>query len=149
MKYFKRANVTKNSTGSLYWDHNIDKAYSYSWYVIYNGDVNGFKVINTYNYSSTTVKHISSMWDQVGYSSGVIPIEAPNGLQDLQGAIDLLESRNKELAHLMAKPRTHKAKNEERADNIRLNNLKIEFIKTSLMATNEVINSSTKGAERN
>lgn len=106
MKFYKKSNTYKNSTGSLTFDLTTGKGYSYDWYRIIErlGDI---YALNTYNYSPSTIKHISrirSILNELNLK--YVTLDAPNGL-------DRSESINNHYNHLIdmnnkkiAKPRT-------------------------------------------
>ena len=119
MKYFKRANIYKNSTGTNTFYVEKQCATSYGWWE-YVKRINGQLVFNNYTYSNSTTNHQSAMRSllrDLGYHSYLI-IEAPGGLQDLDSAIKYYESKIENLRAAMAKPRTRKAKNAERQSDI-------------------------------
>jgi endo-beta-N-acetylglucosaminidase D len=59
MKYFKQANIYKNSTGTNSVSLEKCEAYSYDWWQ-YLTKVNGLVIFNNYFYSPTTSKHQSN-----------------------------------------------------------------------------------------
>lgn len=121
MKYYKTLNITKNHNGSLKYDHNTNKAYSYDWYELAHVHED-YAVLNTYNYSTTTIQHYhkirSFIKDELGIHN-VIEVEAPKGLQSLDGVEQHYQLMIRELECLIAKKGTRKAKNIERAELIR------------------------------
>jgi hypothetical protein len=134
MKYFKRANVYKNTTGTNHFNPETFQAYSYDWWCCVKR-FGGLKVFNTYRYSKTTAKHQSkakhlliSLGENV---DSYIRIECPKGLQSIEGlnsGIELYRLRIKELEELINKKGTRKAKNEERKELINEYTLKIKII---------------------
>lgn len=112
MKYYPKLNLYKAS--NLSYNPETEEAYSYKWYCLARryGDL---MVVNRYNYSSTTIKHlykIRKLFDSLDIQ--YIEIEAPHGLKDLVmaekhylGKIDYLEKK-------IANPRSRKSTNEER-----------------------------------
>lgn len=121
MKYFKRANIYKNSSGSNTFNPETFRAYSYSWWR-YVEDFDGILVFNTYRISNTTAKHQSDMRSlliDLGYDLDKFWfIEAPRGLQDLNSAKEYYQLKIRRLETEIAKPRTHKTKNKERLGEI-------------------------------
>jgi hypothetical protein len=135
MKYFKRANVYKNSTDTNHFNPETFQAYSYDWWC-YVKSFGGLKVFNTYRYSNTTAKHqantrhllVAELGENV---DNYIRVECPKGLQSIEGlnsGIELYKSRIRELKELINKKGTHKAKNEERKELISEYKLKIKTI---------------------
>ena len=115
MKYFSRYNLYKAS--NLTFNPDTCRGYSYDWYRLV--DKIGDKVVlNTYSYSNTTIKHIHKTRKLLGELGIKIDlcIEAPEGLQDLNRAIECHTSHVRALEKAMVNGR--KAKNEERAKEI-------------------------------
>ena len=131
MKYMKRANIYKNHNGSNKFNPETFEAHSYDWWC-YVKDFSGVKVFNDYRYSNTTAKHqnnMRSLLEDLGERLDTYwMIEAPDGLQDLESAKQHYIRLIKNLESQIAKPRTHKAKNEERRALIRQHKTKIEMI---------------------
>ena len=131
MKHFKRANIYKNHNGSNRFDPVKFEAVSYDWW-IYVKDFNGIKVFNTYSYSPTTCKHQSNMrgllMDLNERLEVYWELEVPRGLQDLKSGVEYYKSKIETLQELISKPRTHKAKNEERRAIISQYETKIEML---------------------
>lgn len=132
MKHMKRANIYKNYNGTNQFDPETFLAVSYNWWIFVK-DFDGVKVFNTYSYSPTTCKHQSNMrgllqdlGERVDY---YWELECPGGLQDLQSGVDLYEIRIDCLKASIARPRTHKKKNEERKALISQYETKIEMLK--------------------
>lgn len=114
MKYMKRANIYKAS--NVTFSPETMRAYSYDWW-LFTDVIGGKLVFNWYTYSNTTAKHQRKVYallrDELGREPDV-GIEAPQGLQNLQSAIDLYNERINDLYAQIAKPGTRKLKNEER-----------------------------------
>lgn len=94
MKYFKRAGIYKAS--NLDFNPETGLGHSYDWYEI-TKVIKGQLVLNTFNYSATTIKHHNKLWKllkQLGLE--FITVEAPRGLQSL-------DSAQSEAASLIAK----------------------------------------------
>ena len=131
MKYFKRANIYKNHNGSNRFNPEKFEAVSYDWW-IYVKDFNGIKVFNTYNYSPTTNRHQSNMrglLEDLGERvQDFWQLECPRGLQDLQSGVEHYNGLIKGLKAEISKPRTHKAKNEERRAMISQYETKLEML---------------------
>lgn len=121
MKYFKRSNITKNYNGSLKFDHNNNKAYSYDWYELARVESREYAILNTYKYSNTTAKHVSKMRSFIINTlqiNNILEFEAPGGLQDLISLETHYLDKIKALEAQIAKKGTRKAKNEERCSMI-------------------------------
>lgn len=135
MKYFKRANITKNYNGSLKFDHNNNKAYSYDWYEIARIESAEYAILNTYRYSSTTCKHVHQMRsfiiNELGISN-IVEIEAPKGLQSIDSLIEHYNRLIKDLESQIAKKGTRKTKNIERQAEIRRLGLDLDVAKKLL-----------------
>jgi hypothetical protein len=131
MRYYKRSREYKNSTGTLIYDPLTGVATSYAWYVLttrcrnYPTQI----ILNTYRYSNTTAKHVSAMRELLN-ECGIKPIEieAPNGLQDKDAAIAHYNTLINILTYAINRPRSHKAKNAERAKQIDEYTAIIKFI---------------------
>ena len=103
--------------------------HSYGWWNMVQV-INGLVVFNWYSYSSSTSKHqrkVSNLLDDLGLKVD-LRIDARKGLQDLDTAISDYQYEITQLVHEINKPRTHKAKNEERAERIKKIQAKIEHI---------------------
>jgi len=135
MKYFKTLGVTKNYNGSLLYNHETKKAYSYEWYEIARVMSEEFAIVNTYTYSNTTAKHVGQISgfirNELGISN-IVKLQAPRGLQSLDSILDHYETLIKNLEAKIAKPRTHKAKNLERKNQIRQHQLAMDVAKNLL-----------------
>jgi hypothetical protein len=80
MKYYPRLKQYKAS--NVAYDIESEIATSYKWYVLAKR-IKGHMVVNTYNYSSTTIKHmykIFKLFRELGIE--YTTIEAPRGLQN-------------------------------------------------------------------
>jgi hypothetical protein len=85
MKYYSRLKVYKASNVQFSVESKI--ATSYGWWEFVK-PINGKLVFNSYNYSSTTIKHqrkISRVLSELGLQT--IRVDSPQGLQDLDSAI--------------------------------------------------------------
>lgn len=117
LKFYPRLNLYKYRT--LVLNPETSTATSYDWYQIYKR-INGVSCLNTYSYSVTTAKHVNILrghfrtWDREDF----FQFEAPHGLQDLNGAIDHYRRKIDALRQAMYKPRSHKAKNQDRLETI-------------------------------
>lgn len=103
MKYFKRLNQHKNSTGTCIIDYNQNVALSYNWFCIARR-VMGFWTVARTSYSVTTSCHESKVMKVLGYDR-IKTVSAPKGLFDLQGSIRANIDRINELADLEARGR--------------------------------------------
>lgn len=84
LKYYKRAGVYKNSTGSNKFNPETLEAHSYDWWK-YVAKIDGKVVFNNYSYSVTTSGHQSAMrslLSELGIKIDLF-IEAPQGLDKL------------------------------------------------------------------
>lgn len=133
MKHFKRANIYKNSTGTLTWDLNSLEGYSYNWYCIAK-QYGNYVVLNKCGYSPTTSRHVGklrSLFRQLGYGKlkplfgqlgyKVLEVSAPRGLQNLEFAIKYYQDEIKNLKEYNNRPRVHaktKLKNIVRIDEL-------------------------------
>lgn len=131
MKYYTRLGLYKNSTGTNVYFPSSRDAYSYGHWQ-YLKQIGNRLIFNDYSYSTTTCKHQRELQDILGYT-GYTTIQAPKGLGDLPAAVQHYEDMNEELAAAIAKPRSHKAKNKERSDEIARNLLTIELIKELIL----------------
>lgn len=128
MRYYKTLGVWKAS--NLQIDTNRMFAQSYGWWNLLD-TIDGVVVLNTYNYSVSTVRHrykTIALLDKLGLRWHV-EIEAPRGLQDLECAERHYISKIKALESLMNNPRTRAAKNLERAQEILSLKEKLNIIK--------------------
>lgn len=117
MKYYKRLNVYKAS--NVEFDPNICAAWSYGWWK-FVAVINGKVVFNDYNYSNTTLRHqykVRRLLHDLGIEIDLV-VEAPGGLQNLDSALKYEALRIQELEEQIAKPRSHRRKNEERRQEI-------------------------------
>lgn len=114
MKLLKRTNQLANSTKSLVLDLNTMEGRSYNWYVICKR-IGGVLVLNNYNYSISTVKHVHKLRHYFT-SQGVhfTTIEAPQGLQDVQSIKNHYQSKIASLEADIAKKGSKKATNASR-----------------------------------
>ena len=118
MYHRKRDNTTIWSNCTF--NHDTEEGYSYGWWQV-SGWFGDMLLFNNYSYSISTNKHQGKILEKIGYGrEDVLYVEAPGGLQ--QG-LEHVRSRHmdiiKGLEYLIAKPRTHKKKNEERREEIR------------------------------
>lgn len=93
------------------------EAYSYGWWSFLKV-INGKIVFNEYGYSNTTRKHQSKVrraLSELGIEIDLY-IEAPNGLQDLESAINFYTNKIESLETAMIKGKA--AKNAERKQSI-------------------------------
>ena len=129
MKYFSRANIYKNSTGSNKYNVEAREAYSYDWW-LYFKDYDGLMVFNNYYYSSSTRKHQSDLRGlliDLGYDLDKMWfLECPKGLQDPDSGIEHYQYLIHQLLFKINKKGTRKAKNLERKAEIELYKTKIE-----------------------
>ena len=127
MKFMVRSNMYKAS--NVEFNCGNWTATSYGWWEFVK-PIKDKLVFNSFNYSSTTMRHqskVSMLLDQLGIRID-LDIECPDGLQHLSSAVDFYLYKIKTLETAIAKPRTHKAKNKERAKQIELYHQKIAAI---------------------
>jgi len=85
MKYYQRLGIYKAS--NLTFNPNTFEGYSYAWYLI-TARIKGELVLNTYNYSPTTRKHVYKLRALLNeLELPYIEIESPGGLQKLESAM--------------------------------------------------------------
>lgn len=132
MKYFKRANEWRNSTGSNKLEVETMKAYSYNWWCYFQPiEGTDLYLFNNYYYSSSTSKHQSDLRRLLRSDFGlgyyddktVITISISDSLSgdsknDVTKYIKVLADEIKELKETIKKPRTQKKKNLERIETI-------------------------------
>ncbi len=104
MKYYKTLKCYKAS--NFYFSPETMHATSYRWYDLFKR-INGQTVLNSYNYSPSTCKHISKMRKLANDLNIKIDLEiqAPRGLQNLDSAISLYESEIQDAKEHLLKPR--------------------------------------------
>src|SRR5574338_865594 len=130
MRYYSRLKQYKNSSGTNVFNAVTQIATSYDWW-IYLKRINGRLVFNNYTYSNTTAKHQSKMRQllrQLGLEIDLF-IEAPNGLQDLNSAIQYYNYKIKKLDEAIDNPKSKNETNVERLKKIEHYMAKIETIK--------------------
>jgi hypothetical protein len=125
MKYIKRANQYRNSTGNniVQFDdkHALQYASSYSWYeyikvFVHPKTLKKITVLNRTSYSPTTVRHIHDAYKVLGVnrlsdSFDLILDDVPHSLSDLSRVIDSLKRQAARLEEEANQPRTHASKN--------------------------------------
>lgn len=124
MKRLKTKPIWKAS--NVWLDTSQMIAKSYDWWIFVKS-FNGRIVFNNYNYSNSTIKHQAKVSKVLDFLNLKIShyIEAPNGLQDLTGAISYYNRLIEGLKAEMNRPRTHKKKNIEREAQIEYYRTKI------------------------
>lgn len=113
MKYSEKDHTYKASKVTV--NAKTFEARSYDW-DIFAKVINGKLVWNSYNYSPSTIKHlykVKRLFQELGLKPD-LEIEAPKGLQRLDVAIEHYGNKNARLSAEISKPRTRKAKNRER-----------------------------------
>ncbi len=106
MKYMKKAEIYKNSTGSCTYDPRKEEAHSYSWWCFLKR-INGKLVFNNYSYSVSTTAHqsrIRSMLSNEGIEIDLF-IESPRGLDNLSSAVNHYMYLIDEAREKLTKPR--------------------------------------------
>ena len=115
-----RNNLIVNSTGNYTFNLNTFEAYSYHWWCFIK-KVNGLIIYNGYHYSQSTCKHQSEGLKQINYNYD-LRVETESSLSDVDWMITAMESernRVRSLIRAIRKPRSHKAKNQERREQIK------------------------------
>lgn len=130
MKYYSTLGIYKNSTGTNVFNPGTKTAVSYNWWVFCD-TIKGKTVFNNYLYSPSTSKHQSEVLSLLNYQYDLM-VFAPDGLQNLSSAIDFERQKIRSLIKQIKKPRSHKAKNEERRAEIKTRLNRIREIKTLL-----------------
>lgn len=119
-RYLKRANAIKSS--NFYMELDTLKAYSYNWW-LFCTTVNGKVIFNNTTYSATTCKHQGKALAVLDYETDLTLRRTTKNLTDLPIALDNeIDNTKYEISQLIAtikKPRTHKAKNDERRESIK------------------------------
>ncbi len=131
LKFNKRAKIYSNSTGSNTFNPNTFEAHSYKWW-LYVKKIGNKIIFNNYFYSSSTSKQQSEMRNllsELGHSE-IEYIEAPDGLDNLNGSIELYKNRIDELKKLISSPRTRKTTNEGRQHLINNYKNRIELVQS-------------------
>jgi len=133
LKYFKKLNVYKNSTGSNYFDPETMVATSYNWWV-YLKRIKGKLVFNDYSYSPSTSGHQSALkgvLKDLGIKIDII-VFCRQGLTD-SGINEAIEDKFKsivELEILIARKGSKKETNEFRKKQIKKLNNDIETLQS-------------------
>lgn len=84
LQYRSRRNYFTNSNGSCDFDPITGLGHSYQWYEL-TKVIRGQLVVNSYGYSSTTIKHINKVSNLLRkLKTPFICVQAPRGLQDLE-----------------------------------------------------------------
>lgn len=132
MKFYPRLNMYK--AANVTFNPDTLEAYSYRWWRFVEV-VNGKVVFNNYRYSVSTARHqskVRSLLSQLGITIDVT-IECPEGLQSayaIESAISLYQARIDTLTAEMNKLSTRKAKNAERATDIKALKAQIKLIQS-------------------
>jgi len=106
MKYYPKLKQYKAS--NLVFDCEKEIAYSYEWYQLAKR-INGIMVVNCYNYSPTTIRHmykIYRLFDELNIE--YITIEAPKGLQNIERMKEHYSKLINEIESKLANPRCAK-----------------------------------------
>jgi hypothetical protein len=124
--YYKRLGVFKAS--NVEFNPDTLEATSYNWWYFVKR-IGGKLVFNNYIYSNTTSRHqsrVKSLLAQLGIKID-FEIAAPKGLQDVKSAIYHYEYQISALESAIANPKSRKAKNMERQEQIRLLQKQLEL----------------------
>lgn len=137
LKYFKRADVYKNSTGTNKVSLTKKEAYSYDWWKYYTL-YKGLTIFNNANYSSATNKHQSETLRLLDYKTDLMLYNTSESLGDiekaLQDEVTLLRKNVIELISKIKAPRTRAATNDKRRVEIKQHLGKIYNIRVILTA---------------
>ena len=117
MKYFKTLGIYKNATNTLTFNPNTNNAFSYGWYCIAR-EIDGQLYVTRSLYSPTTAKHVSKLCNLL-YSLG-LPFERLRNTHSIEDGIIDIEYEIKKLEEKIASPKTKKAKNIERKEEIKV-----------------------------
>ena len=117
-RHLKRTNTLKSSNFSM--DLDTLKAYSYGWW-LFCTKLDGAVIFNNTHYSPSTCKHQNKAYRVLDYKANLTLRHTRKNLTDLKTAFENelanVQAKISSLEALIAKPRTHKAKNiERRAD---------------------------------
>lgn len=132
-----RPRLNKFKKPNLVFCPETGEARSYEWYIL-GKVINGRYVLNDYNYSQTTAGHASELRTTLNILGvDYISIEAPQGLQDLNSALDLylkrIATKMVEIEHGAAITKNWRLKYIE----IQKNNIEtLKSLNTPLMAYN-------------
>lgn len=125
MRYYKRTNEYKNSTGTNVFCCDKLEAYSYEWWCFFKV-IDGVPVFNNYGYSNSTNKHqvnvrqlLRDKYPQL--HDKIVWVSIADGLQDFDSLKEIMQVKiNNKLEKIekhrkdVEKPRSHKKKNVER-----------------------------------
>lgn len=126
LEFYPRLGLWKASNVTL--DPSTLEAHSYSWWLMARrfGDL---VVFNSFRYSVSTSKHQFNVRCWLGHHGiSYVTLEAPRGLDDLDSARRRYLRLIDELKAEIAKPRTRKAKNQEREAMIQRHRAKLALI---------------------
>lgn len=114
MKYYKKAEIYKNSTGSCTYSPEKEEAHSYNWWCFLKR-INGVLVFNTYSYSVSTSAHQSRIRQMLRDEGKEVSlyIEAPKGLDDLGNALRYYVNKIEAAKEYLAKPRIRRTTKED------------------------------------
>ncbi len=118
-RHLKRANILKSSNFEFVLDSK--KAYSYGWW-LFCTEVNGKIIFNNTRYSASTDKHQGKARQILGYNEDLVLTRTRTSLANLTEAlyseVQGTKAEIRSLIKAIRKPRTHKAKNAERRQEI-------------------------------
>lgn len=97
------------------------RAVSYGWYRLLD-KIDGKIVLNVFNYSKTTMRHVGNIRSALASleMNIYLEIKAPRGLQYRNDAIHLIDSEIDDLKELISRPRSRQANNAHRYKMIEL-----------------------------
>jgi hypothetical protein len=118
-RHLKRANILKSSNFEFVLDSK--KAYSYGWW-LFCTEVNGKVIFNNTTYSMSTCKHQIKAMQILDYKYDLKLSRTTSSLANLKDAlyseVQGTKAEIRSLIRAIRKPRTHKAKNAERRQEI-------------------------------
>lgn len=145
MRYYKRANELRNSTGSNVIDLETLDAYSYSWWQYMKLTKNHGLLFNFYIFSSSTSRQqrdaMSFLWENG------IPFKTvywSNGINNPVQSLRSLRYDVKELADKIRTPRTRKKTNQYRLRQIKSLRNQINFLRLFIKEENQGLNRNLK-----
>jgi hypothetical protein len=120
MKYYSRLNQYKSS--NFLFDCATRKAFSYGWWQ-FVGTYKNLLIFNNTTYSMSTCKHQGKAWSLLDYKADITLRYTRKSMTEgmeavLKSEIVGIRCEIEDLERQILKPRTHKAKNEERRGQI-------------------------------
>lgn len=132
MKYYSRLDVYRTSNNEV--SLTSQRAYSYGWWKYWTVD-NGISIFNNTYYSQSTCKHQREALKLIREPDLILyhtKESLGNPAKALQNEVDGMQYEIRQLEKAITRPRSHKAKNEERYQKIKEYQERIERIKDTL-----------------